>query len=131
MKKDSVNTIVLGGIIKILLYIIVALALIYAARKAYSFGYSVFSRDTVSEPPGKKVAVTVTEDMSIQEIAELLEARELIKDANVFRLQYQLSEFRGQIKPGSYVLNNSQTADEMLEILAGQEETETGGQEAP
>lgn len=129
MKNDSVTSIVVGIVMKVLLFVILILALIFTGRRAYSFGYSVFSQETVGSPPGKKVAVTVTEDMSVKEIAELLEARALIKDAKVFQVQYQLSEFKGMLKPGSYVLNNSQTADEMLEILADQDEEETEEQE--
>ena len=125
MKNDSIVSIVIGMIIKILLCIILVLALIYTGRQAYSFGYSVFSGETVGSPPGKRVAVTVTEDMSISELADMLEAKELVKEAKVFLVQYYLSEYKGEIKPGSYVLNNSQTADEMLEILADlEEETE-------
>lgn len=124
MKKDSVAFIIVGIIIRILLCVILLLMLVYAGRRAYKFGYSVFSQETYANPPGKRVAVTIGEDMSTAEIAELLMNRELIKDANVFRVQYLLSEYRGKIRPGSYVLNNSQTADEMLEILAGEDETE-------
>ena len=79
----------------------------------------------MSSPPGKKVAVTITENMSIGEIAELLEMRELIQDDKVFRVQYLLSEYRGEIVPGSYVLNTSQTADEMLAVISRQEEKES------
>ena len=124
MKKDSVAFIIVGMIIKVVICVILLLALIYAARRAYSFGYSVFSQETFAKPPGKRVAVTIGEEMSDAEIAELLVKRELIKDANVFRVQYALSEYRGKIKPGSYVLNNSQTADEMLKILSGEDESE-------
>lgn len=129
MKKDSAAFIVVGIVIKFLLALILVLALIYAGRQAYSFGYSVFSGETVSSPPGKKVAITVTEDMTVSEIADLLEARELIKDANVFKVQYHLSEYKGEIKQGSYVLNNSQTAEEMLAILTAQDKEETETEE--
>ena len=79
----------------------------------------------MSDPPGKKVAVTVTKDMSFDEIAALLKDRELIRDKNVFRMQYMLSEYKGKIEPGSYVLNTSQTADEMLKVLSRADEKET------
>ena len=86
---------------------------------------SVFSQEAMSDPPGKKVAVTVTKDMSFDEIAALLKDRELIRDKNVFRMQYMLSEYKGKIEPGSYVLNTSQTADEMLKVLSRADEKET------
>ena len=126
MKNDSVTSIMVGIIIKILLTVILVLVLIFAGRRAYGFGYRVFAQETMSSPPRKKVAVTITENMSIGEIAELLEMRELIQDNKVFRVQYLLSEYRGEIVPGSYVLNTSQTADEMLAVISRQEEKESG-----
>ena len=125
MKNDSVTSIMVGIIIKILLTVILVLVLIFAGRRAYGFGYRVFAQETMSSPPGKKVAVTITENMSIGEIAELLEMRELIQDDKVFRVQYLLSEYRGEIVPGSYVLNTYQTADEMLAVISRQEEKES------
>lgn len=125
MKNDSVTSIVVGIIIKILLTVILVLALYFVGRHAYAFGYCVFAQETMSSPPGKKVAVTITEDMSIADIAKLLEMRELIQDDKVFRVQYMLSEYRGEIVPGSYVLNTSQTADEMLGVLSQQDVKET------
>ena len=80
---------------------------------------------SMSEAPGKKVAVTITKDMSFGEIAKLLEEKKLIKDKNVFRIQYMLSEYKGEIEPGSYVLNTSQTAEEMLRVLSRADEKET------
>lgn len=60
--------------------------------------------------------------MSFGEIAKLLEEKKLIKDKNVFRIQYLLSEYKGEIEPGSYVLNTSQTAEEMLRVLSRADE---------
>ena len=63
--------------------------------------------------------------MSFGEIANLLEEKKLIKDKNVFRIQYMLSEYKGEIEPGSYVLNTSQTAEEMLRVVSRADEKET------
>ena len=40
-------------------------------------------------------------------------------------MQYMLSEYKGKLEPGSYVLNTSQTADEMLKVLSRADEKET------
>ena len=125
MKENSARSIVAGIIIRTILLVILVLLLLFAGRRAYSFGYQVFAQEAVSDPPGKKVAVTITKDMELDEIATLLKDRELIRDKNVFRVQYMLSEYRGELKPGSYVLNTSQTADEMLRILSRADEKET------
>ena len=127
MKENSAKSIVTGMILKAILMILLVLLLFFAGRRAYVFGYQVFSQEAMSDPPGKKVAVTVTKDMSFDEIAALLKDRELIRDKNVFRMQYMLSEYKGKLEPVSYVLNTSQTADEMLKVLirADEKETET------
>ena len=125
MKENSAKSIVTGMILKAILMILLVLLLFFAGRRAYAFGYQVFSQEAMSDPPGKKVAVTVTKDMSFDEIAALLKDRELIRDKNVFSMQYMLSEYKGKIEPGSYVLNTSQTADEMLKVLSRADEKET------
>ena len=105
--------------------VLVAVAFLNIGRKAYSFGYQVFAEETVSDPPGKKVAVTIEDDISVSELSDLLKTKRLIRDEKVFWVQYQLSEYKGKLKGGSYILNNSWTAEEMLAELSGANETET------
>lgn len=125
MKENSAKSIVTGMIIKTVLMVILVLLLLFAAKRAYRFGYQIFAQEAMSDPPGKKVAVTITKDMSFGDIAVLLKERELIRDKQVFRVQYLLSEYREKLEPGSYVLNTSQTAEEMLKILSRADEKET------
>ena len=119
MKENSAKSIAVGIAVKIVLLAVLVLVLIFTGRRAYTFGYQIFAQEAMSEAPGKKVAVTITKDMSFGEIAKLLE------DKNVFRIQYLLSEYKGEIEPGSYVLNTSQTAEEMLRVLSRADEKET------
>lgn len=125
MKENSAKSIAVGIAVKIVLLALLVLVLIFTGRRAYTFGYQIFAQEAMSEAPGKKVAVTITKDMSFSEIAKLLEEKKLIKDKNVFRIQYLLSEYKGEIEPGSYVLNTSQTAEEMLRVLSRADEKET------
>ena len=95
---------------------------------------------------GRAVAFTVTEKMtdSVKEgenalsVGSMLEAYDigkdmgkvlekdgLIRDKNLFAFQFVFSEFREDLKPGTYDLNTSMTVDEMLEAMtAGTEEEE-------
>lgn len=127
MKQRSTK-LVLFGFLKVILFIIIVMVMIYFGKKAYSFGYLVFAEETVSQPPGKKVAITIVEGTSGSELGKTLKEKGLIKDAKVFQVQYMLSEYKDQLKQGSYVLNTSQTSEEMLAILSGnaveEEETE-------
>lgn len=125
MKQRKKAVIAVFAILKLLVLVLVAAAFLNIGRKAYSFGYQVFAEETVSDPPGKKVAVTIEDDISVSELSDLLKTKRLIRDEKVFWVQYQLSEYRGKLKGGSYILNNSWTAEEMLAELSGANETET------
>lgn len=108
------------GVVKVLLVIVLAYLIASWGKKAYDFGYGIFSQEAVSLPPGKDVAVTVSEGMSGQELGQLLENKGLVKDANVFYIQFLLSKEKEKLMAGSYLLNTSQTAEEMLKIMAGE-----------
>ena len=42
-----------------------------------------------------------------------------MNDPVIFWAQEKLSDYRGKIKPGTYLLNTHETVDEMLAILSG------------
>lgn len=116
---------VLGTILKIAVVIIVVFYVYKAAVVAYDYGYRIFAEEPVSEEPGYDVTIAITSDKDTKDIGELLESRGLIRDSKLFLLQELLSENHGKIKEGTYTLNTSMTVSEMLEIMAGEEETES------
>ncbi len=129
MKKRKRSVTIGFLILKLAVILVVVLVLFMMGRKAYSFGYQIFAEETVSEPPGKKVAVTVEEDISASKLANLLEDKGLVKDARVFWVQIQLSKYKDKIQPGNYILNTSWKSEKMLSVLAGEEETESETEE--
>ena len=125
MRQKSMAKTLLFALLKVVVFVLVIVALVSVGKKAYSFGYKVFAEEAVSKPPGKDVAVTIEDDTSSGELGELLEDKGLIRDAKVFQVQYLLSGYKGKLKKGSYILNTSQTAEEMLAVLSGEQETES------
>ena len=121
------------GVIRILLYICLAVVLIFLGREAYVLGYEVFDEKPVDESGGREITISITEDMSVMDVGELLNERGLIDERPLaFWIQEHLSEYHGDILPGIYILNTSQTVEEMLEIMAqvnteGQPEQEGSG----
>lgn len=113
------------GILKILIYVCLFLLLIFAGKTAYDFGYDIFDQQPVaSARDGTEITVEVTEGMDEGEIGEMLIENGLIdEDLYVFRAQVIFSGYHGKLLPGTYILNTSQTVDEMLEILS-QKDTE-------
>jgi UPF0755 protein len=121
-KKDKgYRTAVSGakGLIRILVYVCLAVVLIFLGREAYALGYEVFYETPVDEGEGREVTVTITEEMSVMDIGGLLQENGLIDERPLaFWIQERLSEYHDKLLPGTYILNTSQSVEEMLEILA-------------
>jgi UPF0755 protein len=131
MRQRGNASIALFALLKVFVLFLVILVFVSIGKQAYSFGYRVFAEETVSDPPGKKVAVTIEDDISASQLASLLKEKRLIPDEKVFYVQYQLSQYKGKVKGGSYVLNTSMTSEEILaELASGEEESETSSEES-
>lgn len=121
--------------IKVGLTILFLLLICYGAIRlcnvGYEFGYKVFNQESMEEAPGQDIMVQIKEGMSGKEIGQMLEEKGLVEDASLFNLQYRLSAYYKEIKPGVYTLNTSQTPREMFEIMAeGEAETQEETTEA-
>ncbi|MDD3339455.1 MAG: endolytic transglycosylase MltG [Lachnospiraceae bacterium] len=132
-KKDAgYRAAILGakGVIRILIYILIAIGIIYLAGSAYTFGYAVFNQKPISAEPGQAVTVIVPDGASAHDIGKILEQKGLIESALIFTAQEKLSGYKDALLPGTYILNTAMTADEMMAILA-QENTEGQVQVTP
>lgn len=108
-----------GTIVRVAILIIAAYVIVGAGKKAYDFGFRIFTEEPMAQPPGREVTVTVTGDDSESDVATMLEEKGLIRDALLFRIQKKVSAYKGKIAPGTYALNTCMNTDEMLEILVG------------
>lgn len=114
-------------VLKILLVVLISFGLYHVGTYAFDFGRQIYSEEGMTAAPGKDVAVVISEGESTKEIAQMLEQFGLIRNSFVFLVQERLSKYHGQIQPGNYVLNTSQSGNDMIAILSGQ--TETSGNE--
>ena len=113
------------NLIKILVIICIAIALVLLSRRAYRLGYQVFYQQPVDQGEGREITINVTADMSVSDIGEMLKNAGLLEEApTVFRLQELFSDYHGKINPGTYTLRTNMTADEMLRVLGGEAEEE-------
>lgn len=67
---------------------------------------------------GRTVSVTIKENMSPMEIGELMQNKGLTRDSKLFALQYLFSEYREDIKPGTYEVTTAMTAEEIMAVMA-------------
>ncbi len=127
-KKDQTyQTAIFGlrSILRILLFILLAVGMIYVAGRSYYFGYEIFNEQPASEGPGLNVEVNIPEEASVREIAHILKDNGLIRDVYVFIAQERLSAYHGRLRGGSYVLNTTMLPTQIFERLAAPEEPES------
>ena len=78
----------------------------------------------MSPGDGQEVTVVIKQDTSVYKIAKTLENKGLVKDAKVFFVQELLSNYRGKLRPGTYLLSTAYTPNRIMGILAGDTEQE-------
>lgn len=113
----------IGTIIKIVVAAIVIMYVYRFAVLAYDYGYRIFGETPVAEAPGEAVTVAILEGSSVRDIGRTLEAKGLIRDADLFYWQEMVSSYKGELKAGVYELNTSMTAEEMMAVMAAEPET--------
>ena len=82
----------------------------------------------IEEAPGTDIVVTIESGMDAKQLGELLKKNKLIRDENLFFFQLNLSAYVDKIIPGTYTLNTSLTAKEMIIIMSTEPETESTGE---
>ena len=113
MKSSNLIMAVLGAIFRVVVAIAAVYIIYQGAILCYNYGYRIFTEPAVSAGEGR----TVTDDMSPKEIGQLFENKGLVRDARLFMLQYYLSEYVKDVKPGVFELSTSMTAEEMMEAM--------------
>ena len=101
----------------ILVMLLVVIGLIKLGSFCYDFGYRVFTEG-------------VTGDLSEYQIGKLLKKEGLIRDANLFYVQLRMSAYHGKLKTGTYTLNTSMTAKDMMVVMAAESEESTESTES-
>ncbi len=122
--KDLVGS-VLGTVIKFVI-IIGAIILIYGgATTCYDYGYRIFMEPPMAtEDYAQTVEVTIDGSITPRQMGEMLLSKGLIRDEKLFILQFYLSEFREDLKAGTYELSTDMTVEEMMEVMSTEPEEE-------
>lgn len=112
-------------VLQIAVYLMLLAVIGLFGRAAYSLGYEVFCQEPMSsEAEARDVEVIVQDGMSVYQIGRLLRSKGLIDSPLIFWVQEELSDYRGKIRSGQYVLSTAQTPDEMIAVMAAQPEEE-------
>lgn len=132
MKAGYLIGAALEMIVKVVVIAAVVVFVFRGATQAYEFGYKVFADEPVSISGGRTITVGISENMSVTDIAQMLEEKGLIEDARLFVVQELLSAYHDEITPGIYDLSTAMTAQEMLAVMSvPAEEDEEEAEETP
>lgn len=123
-KVGKAGVVLAGGVFRTALYICVAVLIFWIGKSTYQFGYNIFNQQPMSPGDGQEITVVIKEGSSVYKIAKTLENKGLIKDAKVFYVQELLSNYRGKLQPGTYLLSTAYTPTRIMGILAGDEDQE-------
>lgn len=128
MKSGKLVTAVLGAILKVVVVVVVVFLIYKGATMGYDYGYRIFTEPAMSAGEGRTVQITLKPDMSAMEVGQMMQDKGLCRDAKLFALQYLLSEYKEEIKPGTYEVSTAMTAEEIMAAMvpAKTEETSTG-----
>ena len=120
MKKQKSAYSALFRVTKILLAIIIVMIVYIGALTAYDFGYRIFAEKPMSTAPGNEVVVVIKDGMGTGDVADMLEAQGVIRDAKIFKIQNKLSHYSDGFLAGTYTLNTSMDNDEIMAVLSGE-----------
>ncbi len=123
-RVGAAGVVVAGGFFRIALYVCVIILIFWIGKTTYQFGYDVFNQQAMSPGEGQEITVVIQDGASVYDIAKILESKGLIKDARVFYVQEKLSNYKGQLKPGTYLLSTAYTPTRIMGILAGDADQE-------
>ena len=130
MNSGNIVSAVFGSILKVVVTIMVVLVVYKGATTCYDYGYRIFTEPAMSTGEGRTVSVTITKDMPATEMAEMFYAKGLIRDENLFVLQYYLSAYRADLVAGEYEVSTAMTVEEMLESMVEAAEAKEESEES-
>lgn len=118
MNTKKIVAFVSSSVFKVIVWAAVIMLTVKTAYTAYDYGYRIFQEPPMSTTGvGREVVVTISENMEPREMGEMLLQKGLIRDANLFVLQYHLSEFKADLLSGEFTLSTAMTVEEMLESM--------------
>ena len=122
MKESSIRT-GFGISLNIVVLFVAVIFIVIAGTKAYSFGYNIFNEQAVDKKENAKSAeITVTENMSAKQLANVLYDKGMIKDKTIFYFQVILSDYKNKFIAGTYTITSDMLPTDIMKKLAGKGE---------
>ena len=118
MNSKEIIASVFGIAFKIVAAVLIVMFTYKYALLAYDYGYRIFGETPITSGEGRNVTVSIEEDDDVKTIGMKLENKGLIRDGELFVLQELISDYHDDLLPGTYELNTSMTAEQMMEVMS-------------
>lgn len=121
MSSNNTNKVVFRFVsisFTVLILLVVFIGVFKASSYCYDFGYRIFTEKPISDEPGRDVVVQILAEDSAFDIGDKLEEKGLVRDSLLYTAQYYLSAYVDELLPGTYTLNTSMTAKEMMLVMS-------------
>ena len=118
MNAKEIVASVFGMAFKIVAAVLIVMFTYKYALLAYDYGYRIFGETPLTSGEGRNVTVSIEEDDDVKTIGMKLENKGLIRDGELFVLQELISDYHGDLLPGTYELNTSMTAEQMMGVMS-------------
>ena len=115
-KLDIITRVVSNLGLRVVIMVALVLLFWFGATRAYKFGYSLFTQQTMEASPGRDITVTITEGMTNAQVGDLMAAKGLASSSLSFQVFLKL--YSKKVYPGTYVLNTSMSSQEMAEAIS-------------
>lgn len=123
MEAKKVAGTILSVSCKTLIFVMVALLLILMVQNLYGFGQKIFREEAKTTTENAiLVEVTVPEDASALDIANLMADYGLVEDSKLFFVQIILSDYKDKFVPGVYTLSTDMKPSELMMTISPEEE---------
>lgn len=123
MEAKKVAGTILSVSCKTLIFVMVALLLILMVQNLYSFGQKIFREEAKTTTENAiLVEVTVPEDASALDIANIMADYGLVEDSKLFFVQIILSDYKDKFVPGVYTLSTDMKPSELMMTISPEEE---------
>ena len=126
---NAITGTIIGVSGKLIVYALVILLLVEGMTRGYAFGHDIFYSPAVAAKPGVSMRVTIGEGEEVADIASALERGGLIRNKYAFIIQSIFYDYGGSDNPveaGTYLLNNSMTSKEILQVLNEKPDSQSG-----
>lgn len=109
---------VINAAIRVIILAVIVVYVYKTALTAYDFGYRIFAEEPMGYGKGTDITVTIPMGKSVKQTGRILVDYGLIRDENLFYVQELISAYHGKLQPGTYELNTTMNAEQIMAVMA-------------